>query len=111
MNIYHDLKNSINNLVSEDQSIIVDLEKMKTIQNDCGILESVANDNDCESVSVDINRSRNECAISIVVPILEFEDGGDHPFFQMIQHIKELEFQNKNNRVVMTVIYGGIFHE
>lgn len=111
MNIYHDLKNSINNLVSEDQSIIVDLEKMKTIKNDCLILETIADENDCEDASVEINRSRNECAISITVPILEFENGGDHPFFQMIQHIKELEFQNKNNRVVMTVIYGGIFHE
>lgn len=111
MNIFKDIRSAIDNLISEDKTLIVDMIQMKTMQRDCAILESIADDNDCEGTAVEINRSRNECAISITVPILEFENGGDHPFFQMIQHLKGLEFQNQNNRVVMTVIYGDIFHE
>ena len=106
---YRKVDFSICQVMKDYPNKIVRIGVLNTLKNDCDILDLIAEDNDYKIVNASVNIERNECSITIVAKIIEFEDGGEHSFFKIIKHAKELWFENKKDYVVMTLVYGDIF--
>ena len=90
----HDIVDMVMDEASEQFGArwVVSKAKREGLKKDCGLIDRLVSEFDCESTEADIDDETMKLRVSSVCPDVVLEYGRTHPFFALIQHTESFSF-------------------
>ena len=84
-------------------------EKRHNLKANCGLVDRLVREFDCESVEADIDDESLKLTISVVCPDIVLEYGRTHPFFTLIQRTESFRFTAVDDSLQIDFVFDNLW--
>lgn len=88
---------------------VVAKAKKNNLKIDCGIIDRLVSEFNCDSAEADIDDEAMKLRISVVCADMVLEYGRTHPFFSLIQRAESFSFSAVDDSLKLDFVFAGLW--